>query len=218
MLLTELENLVLDITGEFLLGDITALQLDHNRFYRLVRRCIGIYEGYRPLEKRFNLTTTQKHTFRETDTPNGIPSWVSAVIPIGIPIAPFANLQNSGEMNPGTFIYRYDKPDLYLSQSGSVDVSAIFPYLNSANITSTGAVIEQVDMPDIDEMEHEHLIDLLCGHFLVSIGRSRRAFTVDDVQISNDAAEMVQEGQDRISEAKEALGERSKWWLAIPSA
>jgi hypothetical protein len=126
---------------------------------------------------------------------------------------------------PRTFLWRYERPVLFYSAVGTVDVKAIYDHQfikvyndDETPIPGQHVRLKDVNIPGIeDDPNYKILEDLLLGRFMQIVGRSRRAFTFNELPITTDAKEMVAEGTDIYEKAEKALYSRHKWWRAIRS-
>ena len=61
----------------------------------------------------------------------------------------------------------------------------------------------------------DEFFEILTGKFMKALGRSRRAFTINELPITMDASELVSEGDEMIRAAEESLVEKEmKLYLA----
>ena len=87
---------------------------------------------------------------------------------------------------------------------------------SACQLTVTGLVTSPApyyDLPGITHRDHRFL-KLMQGRFMQALGRSRKAFTLNDLPITSDAAEMVSSGKEIETEAITEINESGKWWLA----
>lgn len=220
MLVREMFDRVLVETGQFIL-DSGNLEIDRPRFMRLVRSSLGIYSKHDPVTHRFNVTLTGSSPVIEftdsyvdpvTSEVIGIPDWVSTAIPIRSrgPINPFyysygspgslSDAFNVGSVDlvvKDPIPFQYRKPRLFLAFSGVWDIKT----QHSHAVTGEG---EEAEVTTIDESQDE-FFNILQAKFLISIGRNRRAFTLQPMELLSDGAELVSEGQRQLEEAQRAL-------------
>jgi len=256
MLLTELIDIVLCESGQFIAGgNLDCLGISTDLFHRgIARPMCALYERYRPLTITFNRTAlptgnaeatvifgepdsagfiADPATFEAFDPrvslanrdPSRIPKWISSVVPVNVLTVAgilyliqetrFTNVGEQSIMHePRTFLWTYEAPILYLTETGGMDITAHYSYVREETFDSEGKIVE-VDFDILDEGADRIFIDLVIGKFLQKVGRSRRAFVLNDLPIVTDASELVGEGIEREREARERLYEQSNWYDAI---
>ena len=199
MTLTEIwQKLLLD-SGQYLYESALGLDPDNVKFEVFVKSVLAIYSKYIPVEKQFNLNISGS-SYDFTGSEYGIPNWVSEVILVSLPLLGISDITNtSPDVN---VFFEYRKPILYVSIAGTYDVTALFNH-----------IIEDDNVESIDESD-DLFFKLLTAKFLQMIGRSRRAFTLNDLPVTMDAPELISEGKELEQEALEELGEQSKWYLS----
>jgi hypothetical protein len=87
---------------------------------------------------------------------------------------------------------------------------------SSCQIIVTGlgtSPVPYYDLPDITYKDHRFL-KLVMGRFMQGLGRSRKAFILNDLPITSDAVEMVSSGREIENEAKTEMEENGKWYMA----
>lgn len=170
MTINELLDRVLIKTGQHLYS--ANIEIDITKFKVIVQEALKTYSRYKPKRQRLFITLYNgRHTF--VDNP---PDDVLDLVPVEpyYHVLPFASAVQDLK-----WVYR--KPDVYANFSGDAEVEAIYQY-----------IINPDDTVDVDD---DLFVDLVTALFLISIGRSRRAFTVEDIPISTDATDLVSEGQ-----------------------
>lgn len=215
--LTELIDLVMIESGEFILGDLDYTLLDSTKFWTLAQRVMKTYDQYRAYTMTRNVTVSSGKYIYTSALPNGIPDWISSVTPVevtgAIGIYQFAQREVSERIDeftlleiPRGFQWRYDTPTLYVTENGRMEVIEHYEH------AYTGTTFTTLDL-GVDKL----FIDLLVGKFLQALGRSRRAFTLEELPIAMDAAELVTEGTELWNETITKLeeGGASKWWDAL---
>ncbi len=172
--------------------------------------------------------------------PGMVPKWISEVVPaagygsrgdlqilfggigIGYGVGGTGNELRSVERSilhePYPFIWHYEHDShhgiLYTGYTGSMDITAHYGYPVIEMIDSNGILID-AEFKYMDSGKDEAFIDMIIGRFLISLGRSRRAFTLASSPINFDGAELVAEGTEKYKEARDLLHETSNWWSAI---
>ena len=161
--------------------------------------------------------------------PGMIPMWVSEVVPVNVLTTAgilyliqetrFINVSERSILHePRTFLWHYEHDEdhgiLYTTETGRMDITAHYQYPVIDMVDSTGKLID-AELKYIDPGKDEIFLEIILGRFLVTLGRSRRAFTMNSSPINFDASELVAEGTEKEREAKERLYENSNWWQSI---
>ena len=224
MLLSDLAEIVMLESGEFLLDDMSEVEIQPHKFWRIVKRELALFQKHVPVTKEFNLNIRKIHTFTE-DGEHGIPEWISRIVPSshvkspifrdwnfssganyrGIDKSPFLQVNKQ-------FISKYDKPKLYVADFGIFDLTAHYNY-EIIETKNDQNVITEVDIVGLEE--HKTFVDMIVAKFMIALGRSRRAFTLNDLPVQMDGSELVSEGQELHREALELLYETNKWHYAL---
>lgn len=237
MLLSELVEITMLRSGQFIVGPFENVQLDYTRFWNFVKVCLKEYAQDRPHTKYLNIEIPDGG-YEFVDEGEGVPYWISSVVPIGgassgssggsggsgqglaILSAQSVIMLGGGggssplggsTSGPTEYLWKYRKPILHCV-SGNAEVTAHYHYAYDETIGADG--IEEVDIYHIDE-DDELFIELVVADFLSVVGRSRRAFTLNDLPITMDASDMVSEGQEMRQNVKERLRDEGVWWRAI---
>ena len=225
MYLDELFNRALIESGQFLIDD-HEIELHVDRFCIIVKSSLATYNRYVPYVKRFNksLETDRFYTFTESD-PVGIPDWISDIVPIRVfGQNPFLfNLirANASPLLPSpmneyaeckhSFYHKYQKPTLYVGVSGIYDLEGVYNHKLEEELDENKKKFKVTTITDNDDL----FFDLLAARMMKALGRSRRAFTLQDLPIEIDASELVSDGKDLEQETLERLSERDhKFQLA----
>jgi hypothetical protein len=106
--------------------------------------------------------------------------------------------------------YTYRKPVLTLPFSADFELHCIWHHrlVKLEGDDDTWGI-------DTINKDDDEFFDLLQAKFLQAIGRSRRAFTLNDLPITSDAADLVAEGKELEDKAMTDLIEnKMKWYLA----
>jgi len=219
MLVREMFDRVISETGQFIL-DSSNIEIDLPKFIRLINSVLGVYNKYSPHSVTFNLNAqgVEKFEFRtdfvhpRTQVLLGIPEFISSAVPIRSRSNLSPYFQNSGigrlpgsmfnvgsvdlvDKDPTPFTYR--KPILYFPYPGLFDVKAQFNH----KVTGSSSESEILTLSEADNF----FFDLLIGKFLISLGRNRRAFTLQPLELTSDADSLVSEGQSTFDDAKQNL-------------
>jgi hypothetical protein len=225
MKLDEIFDKVLIESGQFQIAK-DCVELDADRFLILVKSVLGIYNKYSPImghvQKDINLnrqyTFTDENTTQVRDSNGlvlpfgGAPEWILDALPVRIAGTypyflrefdrPKSNLDIKVE-----YPWEYRKPVLTVPVQGEYDIKAV--YFHRVTQTTDG-IFEVVTITDLDEA----FFKLLLAKFLFGIGRSRRAFTLQDLPITHDGAELVSEAKELNDQAYELLQNSQRFYLA----
>tara|TARA_Y100000310_G_scaffold190441_1_gene190422 strand:+ start:619 stop:1245 length:627 start_codon:yes stop_codon:yes gene_type:complete len=207
MTLDDIFDRTLVESGQFLMGSANV-EMDKVKFGELTRLVLAKYSKYYPLTTKANITIGSG--FQYTWVTN-IPEWVSDVVPVNLTNVPWyiwEKLRNANEMTKTPFVWEYRSPTLTTEYSGIFDVTAHTNRVYS--VDSSGGD----DLPDIDHADST-FFQLLLGRFMQGLGRSRRAFTLNDLPITLDASELVSDGRELEQEAVDSMKEEGSWFLAL---
>lgn len=224
MLIREMFDHILLLSGQFTMT-VENIELKEDNFAALVRLALGEYNKFCPRLRKFNIVTSDKFFkfvdgFTAQGETLGIPDWISDVKPVRIlgifpyylnslsPTGDTSRSSNNSNIDNKTFYpWEWRSPNLYLPITGTYDIEAIFKY----RVTKNESDKWEVKTLDFD---NDKFFRLLTGHFLLSLGRNRRAFTLGDLPIQSDADTLASEGADTLQMAREAMADDSMFWLA----
>lgn len=215
--LNQMFQKVLVQSGQFLIPD-TVIELKIDKFKLLVEQTLGVWNNYVPVDKHIykNLDSGRQYTFTSND-PDGIPRNIMDLQPIRISgVAPFflseyGRLGDSMEIKK-SFPWEYRRPTLTVPITGEFDLHCIYDHIITVDNTTGGEPAYKVDTITVQDDE---FFEILTGKFLQALGRSRRAFTLNELPITVDGSELVSEGKTMEDEAKADLIEnKSKFYLA----
>ena len=238
MLVSQMFSRVLIETGQFFIAEET-IELDQVRFVTLVRATLGTYNNYFPIDCRDQIDTCGNRYYKFLDSSSkfgglGVPAWISDVIPVRLfGISPFGGIMNqiglqsttglgSGQSNPYLiqkclFPWRYDKKEdqtLYLPASGEFDVRAVFHHKVTMVDDANSNTPDSWEVKSIDDGSGT-FFKLLAGKFLIALASSRRAFTINDLPVTADAEQLVDDGKTMVQEAVDNLhNNHNKFYLA----
>lgn len=159
----------------------------------------------------------------ETKIPNQIPDWISDIIPVRLAgVHPFYFHQMEQRANPELevklqFPWEYNKPTLYVPVQSLYEVTAVYKH-RIVGITykdpQNGTLRKEGVVRTISDADDD-FFKLLTGKFMKALGRNRRAFTLNELPITQDSAELVSEGDQMEKDALQDLETKShKFWLA----
>jgi len=217
MKLTDLIGTVLVESGQFLLGDnLAAVQLDETKFWTMTQRVLEDYERYRPLEKVSQLEIfTRSYTF-QSGVGIGVPEWISEMVPTSTPNNPLGSIFSASTgtdpLVPREFLWEYRNPVVYVTEGGTFELSTVHKY--GYAVTMAGLSVTDVDFTELTLADTD-FVDLVVAKFIQSLGKSRRAFTLSEIPIVTDAADMVSEGKEMYDAVMERIRENSKWYLGV---
>ena len=212
-------------SGQFVLSK-AKVEIDVDSFRILVEDALAIYSKLNPYHTSITkeiigsrILNFSTHPFK-TDLP--IPDWLSEVTPIkfaGVSLSAF-NMQqytarNSELIDPIQAPWDYSKPVLTVPFSSSYKITGVFKHrITIVPGDETSATSDSYEVKTITYEDHL-FFDLLQGLFLQGIGRSRRAFTLNDLPITMDADAVASEGKEIFEAAKENLAQQSKFYLSM---
>jgi len=209
MRLTDLINEIMLISGEFIVGDLANTQIDVPLFYALVKRTLRDYSRWKPRTAVHKVQlNSNSYQFDTNDKPASVQS--VSTVPFGILMSGFhgSSSVNYWEYNRETGVLDV------VGLLGAVNITAhydTYPTVETRDET-TGVLIDA----EISGVRQETLfLDLLQGNFLIALGRSRRAFTLNDLPVSMDADQLVGEGQSLVEQTIERLQDNSDWHHVI---
>lgn len=195
-----LEIIMLE-TGQYIASlDVTLL--DKPKMVMMIRRELGLYSRYSPnvVTKTANLYNGKVFT-EELD--GEIPQAIVDIRTdryntIGFSITPMPSPVHS-------YYWRYDKPVLkFRYPDGLYQLVYMAPH----KFDESTDILPSIQL-------HDRFFSLLVGRFLMSVGKSRRAFSVAEMPIQTDASEMISEGKELYDSALEEIRMNSKFNLAI---
>lgn len=218
MNLNEIFNKVLVLSGQFLIPD-SVIELRVDKFKFLVEQVLGIINNYNPVDKYLykDLSAGRQYTFTALNTPDGIPDNIVDVTPVRISgVAPYFLAEyalGGSELDvKKSFPWVYRNPILTLPINAEVQIHAIYHHKITVDNVAGGEPAYKVSTLNAND---DDFFELLTGKFLQALGRSRRAFTLNDLPITVDGAELVSEGKQMCDEALNDLIEnKSKWYLS----
>lgn len=227
MLLKRVFEKIVIRSGQFLLNS-NNIELNVERFRELVEDALGIYSKFCPYDEHVVTEFSSSRSISLTDSiiKNitgkdylGTPDWVSDVMPVRLyainPLYVFRNLDPNAnsELATKSFLpFEYRKPNLYVSISGEMDIHCVWNH----RIIETEDIYGSItyDLPTISTDDNLFL-KLVQGMFLQGLGKSRRAFTLNDLPITMDASEIASEGAELEREAMEQMENDQKFYLAF---
>lgn len=197
----DLVDQILIESGQWLPG-LEATMLNKPQIDSMIRRELQVYSRYLPREITRRGKLHNGYTFTKE---------VDGVIPKNITRINANNFPYSGFFPYSTipvslhnFNWKYENGTLYMRHP-----EGIYDY---SFITDHKYENDQIDSLSAND---NLFIDLLVGRFMMSLGRSRRAFVLNDLSFNTDADSMYSEGKELYDTTLEFIKEHSAFHLAI---
>ena len=203
---------VLTDSGQFLF-DPETIELKTDNFKRLVNSSVGFYNRHRPIERSFNVDASGTATYDLKVHEFGEPVEVSRAIPV-VGFRPnfyfnstFRGYRGNDQLrDPMPVPIEYRNGILYLPAPGKFDLTCVYnhelKYVNGEWV--------------LDSITHDndpHFFSHLTGSFMVALGRSRQAVTVQELPVEVNAADLIADGKEMIEKAEQSIQSNSKFYL-----
>ena len=212
-------------SGQFVMRR-NNIEIDIDSFRILVEDALAIYSKAYPFTKEYEreIIYPRSITLDENfDLEMGrAVDWVSEVTPMRfLGNAYSLNLTAGGVPLDTELVEPVNAPWVFNKQTKVLTIPYSAWYRITAcyyhQITSkfdehTGETIYEVNTITPND---QVFFQLLQGMFLQGIGKSRRAFTLNDLPIIMDASEMASEGKDLVDDAMENIKNIQKFYLAM---
>lgn len=216
MTLSELIDVVMVNSGEYIIQTFDRTQLNKKKFWEsIVRPQLTKYAKYKPVTRKFNLYVPG--TWYEFSYPEDVPVWISSLAPLyngGLVASLMAELTGESSLRtPITNLWRYEAPKLFVMYGGTYDTTAHYNYGFTATYNAGNTDVVEVTIPDLGD-DDTTFFDMVLGKFMIAVGRSRSAFTLNDLPITMDSADMISAGNDIYSTALEGLYDNAIWYQA----
>jgi hypothetical protein len=219
MKLVDIIDWVMMQSGEFIVEIIENTLIDKPKFWLMVKRDLKFYQKYVPVTKNLNVYVNGSYGFPAGEEPKFI-SKCTPVVAGSTGSSGFSTL-STGQllsmanpmlgMSPTRFIWKYEEPQLFTSMAGDVAVKAHYDY--KFDVSSADPAEYEI----LGMREEDLFLNLVLSSFLIGLGRSRRAFTLNDLPITMDAPDLVSEGKERQETARQDIFDLSKWYNGIPT-
>lgn len=214
-------------SGQFILRKAN-IEIDIDSFRLLVEDALSVYNKAKPFSKKYNkeIIYPRYFTFDEFFDPfvARAPDWISEVTPIryyGYYSSAFfgggatpSNYQ-SELVDPLQSPWVYDKPLLTVPYSCKYSILAVYNHIVEIvpnEVDENGRAVYEVKTITIED----HLfLDLLRSMFLLGIGKSRRAFTMNDLPIILDADQIASEAKELEESVLEKLNTIQQFHLSM---
>lgn len=204
------------------------LEMDEDSFRLLVDDALQIYTKAVPLHKAYSINMQSQRSFLFTDNFDSEigrkPDWISQCFPLrsegsvfgynALNTTSFTNGQRNSELvDPIQAPWDYNKQNstLTVPYSAYWKVTAVYNHkIEKIKVDNKDVyTIKTIDSSD------QLFLKLVQAYFLQGIGRSRRAFTLNDLPIVMDAGEIASEGKALEDEVTELLKNTQKFYLAF---
>lgn len=215
------ERILLD-SGQYILPDST-IELNINKFKLLVESCLATQSKYDPIVKRVTLQVTGREyifsdNFQIDGEVWGVPEWISDITPLriaGVPSYYFKEKYQHGNVHEkDIYPFEYYKPKLYSGSSSTLDATLVYNHKLDSVIDDADNIVDWE--AKYITINNDAFLTLLTGKFLIALGRSRKAFTMSDIPIQDDAGDMVADGKELVEQAntmfiEEEMAMRLSW-------
>jgi len=199
-------------SGQFLLHR-KNLEIDLDAFRILVEDALAEYSKSIPYTKNLslNLTASRSHTFMDDSVLLRKPDWVAEATPTRFSgtVIPLFNAQSNSDIfndvDEGVFnpwLYNDSTYTLTVPYSAHYKVVTVYDHLVDTISNADGTF--DYEVKTISPRDR-FLFDLITGLFLQGIGRSRRAFTLNDLPITMDSDQIISEGKEMETQALEEI-------------
>lgn len=231
MTLDDLIEYVMTESGEFIVGDLETTQIDRHRFHLIVKRALALYGRYRPMAERTSVLVNQSVDL--TQGGSRAPDWLSRVIPTGTGGTDEVTGQSAAQFiygdimgggfadpvfsrpRPRSIPWEYNAPILSVKGPEDMyDITAHYLQELTEIEKDTNGKVQAAKITGITYND-DLFFDIVTALFLIALGRSRRAFTLNDLPVTMDGDQLVSEGDEKLRNAREQLQEQSAWHHAI---
>lgn len=215
---SDVQTRVLVKSGQYI-APFDATLLSDDEFLVIIEEALNHYNRYKSFSEDFEIVVSQGCNVFEFESTRedrrDIPKWVSDV---RIPKEASSSGKLPGRLMMGrdrysrferkvtNFMYR--KPKLHVPYSGVYHITAHFDrWIETvADIDEVVSEVKNITSADI------HFFDLATAQFLMYLGRSRRAFTLDGIPVTFDASEMINDGERLFENTIEKLSNTDSNW------
>jgi hypothetical protein len=211
LLLKDVIESVMIESGQYILESIEDTLLSNARFLKLCNREVKLFSKYRPVEG--TCRGFLRNHMKFDGLQHAIPRNISGIYYDG-------NALSGVDLHLELGYHTARRPMPHLSYSYSADgvLHLAIPdgYYHYDYIADHAFDEKQCGWPTIDNSYCDQIQDMISGRFMMSVGRSRRAFTVQELTLTTDADTLTSEGMTLYDQASEELKiNRSSWWLAV---
>lgn len=199
---TDLTEQLLLETGQFI-GGLDATLLIESNLVAMYKRELAFYSKYHPLQGTTSGRLYNNKVF-QLENDSVIPDQIIEIYRREVSSYLFGGSRRNGLVS--NYFWRYDKPVLRFNLADDIYE---YSYIINHKWDDANRVIPTLSLAD------HKFINLCVGRFMMTVGRSRRAFTIDELPISTDAAELVSEGKEIYDAAVDEVKQSSDYWLAL---
>lgn len=210
----EIYNNIITDLGQNSYVENSVFELDIAKCLRLTKSVLGLYSRYIPHSGRtIALVINGKYEFLSEP-----PQFISRVYPTSNSVINIGGVFGRFISAPGTtatpFIWKYNSPVLYAQYDGEVEILCVWNH--SIKTTVTGTTPHQITTYTIETINDTDYLfyELLKSRMMQSIGRNRKAFTLNDIPITSDADSMVSDGKEMETTIIQQIQEQSSSFLA----
>lgn len=198
-------------SGQFF-DNLEATMLDEHKMEMMIIRELKYYSKYHPKILKFETALNYVTEFNLVKDP-AVPDVITNIrytgdtgteIFYGAQL--FGGTRRAIGESLSTFYWRYEKPRLIMRGiPGVYEITGIQKHY-----------YDQIDkvIRTIDDSNYDFL-NILVARFMISVGRSRRAFSIGEIPFSSDAESLISEGNQLMAEAKDRIETTSNYHLAI---
>jgi len=192
----------------------------------LVEDALAEYNKHKPIDKIYNLELVSPRQYNwdlHLDPIfNRSPDWISECTPMkygAVSISSFYmqnyyNQESQYLINPTEAPWDYTKPLLTVPFSSRYKIIAVYNHTIEQVMDDQGLPTNDWEIKSISSKD-THLLKLIQAYFLQGIGRSRKAFTLNDLPIIMDADAIAAEGNELEEKTLEGLRNSSKFHLSM---
>ncbi|BCG50082.1 hypothetical protein [Ralstonia phage RP13] len=199
--LDQLIDVILLESGQFI-ADLDATLLDKTKLGTMVKRELAWYSRYQPFKATVVSSLYDKKVF-SLQADGFVPKNIVDIRTdrfnfIGYTTAPIPGPVHS-------YYWRYENPILYFRYpEGPYQMS----YISDHVYDDVNQNLPTIDIGD-------RIVNMMVGRFMMTVGRSRKAFTVDEIPLTTDAEAMYSEGKELYDKTEEEIKQNSRFNLAI---
>jgi len=225
MKIRDLFERIIILSGQFLIRK-NSIEMDVERFKLLVEQGLAEYSKASPHteETTVDLRGDRTIKFTNSNSPNidgvdlGPPDFMSACDPVsmrgtfllGVPEGNRAHSYNPNLDVKCNAPFKFNRRSKELTVGTPANYALILGYYHRIV-----KIEEEYEILTLDLVRDSVFVMLIQGMFLQGIGKSRRAFTLNDLPIAMDAAEIASEGDALVDIARDKVeNEEHKFYLA----
>lgn len=212
-------------SGQYVLKT-NNMEIDVDSFRILVEDALAIYSKASPHVENYNINLVNRRQFLWTAEFDKLgrekPDWLSEVTPVRNADIPYFSSLNTGQydahtnqhveiIDPLEAPWDWDEFNKLLTVPFSSTYKIIACYRHKVTVIEND--VGNYEVTTIDEYDNV-FFKILQGMFLQGLGRSRRAFTMNDLPILMDADQMAGDGEKLLEDAKDELQNIQKFYLA----